>query len=582
MALLVWLSALALSLLSSLVFSVPVPDDDPTTPLVAPPIFGADMDGSIHSLLTTVLNPTLFFDPQQTFELPSAPSPPWAPILTSEDPVLTYYYSIPSIDVSQSAASMSDILTTDTVTNIETVTEPATTATEIVSATPPTIIDTVTVTVPVFPPPSTSIAQASTSTSPAPDAPDATWAAPAQMTDLSAFNVSYFVTGGKDNFGLVTGIPATATATPTTSADPLFPAILPMPTGGSPPSNSEPYMPWDNTSTVFQLRYPKGSVNPAAQPVGGAQFYALPLDLTQAKVATLSYSVFFPVDFDWVNCGKLPGLYGGRQSCSGGDAATDCFSTRLMWRPEGAGELYLYAPKDKQTDALCDDPQSVCDAQYGLSVGRGSFSWLAGGWTTVTQVVRLNTPGHQDGGFALYVNGERKICREDIYYRGPAPNAVSTSASSASPSPSDTTGAGDPLGLGPILSTLLPPLLPGLLNPRAMDGPLLLSVPTPTSAPQSPPVDNIASDQWAIQLAPAQVLVTGPLLGSTTSSTATTTVGVSPTLLPGIDQAAAQGPVGFIGIFFSTFFGGNGPRYATPRDQYTWFKDFALSCILDH
>ncbi|KAJ6500730.1 hypothetical protein C8R45DRAFT_1092803 [Mycena sanguinolenta] len=580
MTLMVWLSALALSLLSSLVFSVPVPDDDFTTLLVAPPIFGADMDGSIDSLLATALDPTLLFGPQQTFELPSSPSPALAPIPTSEDPGLTYYYLIPSIDISQSAASISDVVTTDTVTNTETVTEPPTTTTAIVSAAPSTVTDTVTVIVPAFPPSSTSTTQASTSPSPAPDAPDATWTAPSQMTDLSAFNVSYFVSGGQDNFELVTGIPDTATATTTTtSIDPLFPAVLPMPTGGSSPSDSESnshYTPWDNASTVFQLRYPKGSVNPAAQPVGGAQFYAAPLDLTQAKVATLSYSVFFPADFDWVNCGKLPGLYGGRQSCSGGDAATDCFSTRLMWRPKGAGELYLYAPKDKQTASLCNDPQSDCNAQYGLSVGRGSFFWLAGGWTTVTQVVRLNTPGHQDGGFALYVNGERKICREDIYYRGPAPNAVS---SSASPS---TSAAGDPLGLGPIFSTLLPPLLPGLLNNRAVDGPLLLPMPTPTSDPQPPTADNIVSDQWAIQLAPAQVLVTGPLLGTTTSSTATTTVVVAPTLLPDIDQAAAQGPVGFIGIFFSTFFGGNGARYATPRDQYAWFKDFALSCVLDH
>jgi len=37
-------------------------------------------------------------------------------------------------------------------------------------------------------------------------------------------------------------------------------------------------------------------------------------------------------------------------------------------------------------------------------------------------------------------------------------------------------------------------------------------------------------------------------------------------------------PVGFSGIFFSTFFGGHGPQYATPKDQYTWFKDFAMSC----
>lgn len=30
-------------------------------------------------------------------------------------------------------------------------------------------------------------------------------------------------------------------------------------------------------------------------------------------------------------------------------------------------------------------------------------------------------------------------------------------------------------------------------------------------------------------------------------------------------------------IIISTFFGGHGDKYATPRDQYIWFKDFALA-----
>ncbi|KAF8172083.1 hypothetical protein BJ912DRAFT_994396, partial [Pholiota molesta] len=78
---------------------------------------------------------------------------------------------------------------------------------------------------------------------------------------------------------------------------------------------------------------------------GGADFYAAPLDISDATNVTLQYSVFFPADFDWVLAGKLPGLYGGHTGCSGGNAARTCFSTRLMWRQEGAGELYL----DKQT-----------------------------------------------------------------------------------------------------------------------------------------------------------------------------------------------------------------------------------------
>lgn len=58
--------------------------------------------------------------------------------------------------------------------------------------------------------------------------------------------------------------------------------------------------------------------------------------------ALLSYSVWFPANFSFVQGGKLPGLRGGSDTsgCSGGNQTngTSCFSTRLMWRSGGAGE----------------------------------------------------------------------------------------------------------------------------------------------------------------------------------------------------------------------------------------------------
>ncbi|KAF9480890.1 polysaccharide lyase family 14 protein [Pholiota conissans] len=167
----------------------------------------------------------------------------------------------------------------------------------------------------------------------------------------------------------------------------------------------------------MQLFYPANSIDPAQKPQGGADFYAEPLDISDATNVTLEYSVFFPNDFDWVLAGKLPGMYGGHTGCSGGNAALDCFSTRMMWRQDGEGELYLYAPKDKQTKELCDDPKSSCDEAYGLSIGRGSFKWAAGSWTNIRQTISLNTPGEQDGSFTLDVNGQRKIDRNDVFYR---------------------------------------------------------------------------------------------------------------------------------------------------------------------
>jgi len=202
------------------------------------------------------------------------------------------------------------------------------------------------------------------------------WSAPATFSDLTSFGISSFAYG-QQNLEILDAIPVSASAVNAAAE-----SSLPGPAAGN------------NSSSVLQLFYPESSINPGSEPQGGSDFYATPLDLSDSQNVTLDYSVFFPVDFEWVLAGKLPGIYGGHTGCSGGDNAVTCFSTRLMWREGGAGELYLYAPKDKQTEALCSTPpQSVCDAEYGLSIGRGSFTFPLGTWTHLRQTVWLNTPG---------------------------------------------------------------------------------------------------------------------------------------------------------------------------------------------
>ena len=147
------------------------------------------------------------------------------------------------------------------------------------------------------------------------------WEAPKFFTNLSAFNITHFA-AGRHNLEVVGGI--TLGAEDTVYAD-----------------ESSSWTLWTNASAMLQLFYPKDSINPAGWPQGGSEFYASPLDINQARNVTFEYKVFFPGDFEWVKGGKLPGLYGGRTGCSGGDPALDCFSTRLMWRAGGAGELYL-------------------------------------------------------------------------------------------------------------------------------------------------------------------------------------------------------------------------------------------------
>jgi len=174
---------------------------------------------------------------------------------------------------------------------------------------------------------------------------------------------------------------------------------------------------------AIKAHYPKGSFNPSHEPRGGLSFYApgpSSVDLTTAKEATFGYSVYFPAGFQFNMGGKLPGFYGGDNdevslSCSGGRRDDRCFSARLMWREKGQGEFYTYLPpftnsryaaNKKQCSAV---PNSDCNPTYGASIGRGLFKFATGGWTTVTERVKLNDVGEANGELELFVNGKSKI-----------------------------------------------------------------------------------------------------------------------------------------------------------------------------
>ena len=94
----------------------------------------------------------------------------------------------------------------------------------------------------------------------------------------------------------------------------------------------------NNDSPVLQVTYPSGGVGSLDS---GSQFYSLWNSSSGFQTMLLSYEVAFDADFPFVKGGKLPGLRGGSDpnTCSGGSESNgDCFSTRLMWRTNGAGE----------------------------------------------------------------------------------------------------------------------------------------------------------------------------------------------------------------------------------------------------
>jgi hypothetical protein len=158
----------------------------------------------------------------------------------------------------------------------------------------------------------------------------------------------------------------------------------------------------------------------------GLSFYASgqinDVDIVNANEVLFSYSVFFDNSFSWVKGGKLPGLYGGvdfdgAKSCSGGSKREDCFSARMMWRADGAGEIYDYLPPSADKNYCNIPPMSECNDAYGASIGRGAWTWKRGEWNTVAMRVKLNTAGQKDGEQQIWLNGESVLDVKQLQIR---------------------------------------------------------------------------------------------------------------------------------------------------------------------
>ena len=96
-----------------------------------------------------------------------------------------------------------------------------------------------------------------------------------------------------------------------------------------------------------------------------------------------------------------------------------------MFRTDGAGELYTYLPlTDQNAAAQLAVPGSIENTDYGFSVGRGSYSFPAGEWTTVLQRIQLNDPGEYNGQIRLWVNGESVIELYNVSLRNSSDGVV--------------------------------------------------------------------------------------------------------------------------------------------------------------
>jgi hypothetical protein len=153
---------------------------------------------------------------------------------------------------------------------------------------------------------------------------------------------------------------------------------------------------------LLRAFYPAGSASRGTDGPGGGMQARMPLP-GPADVVDLTYQVRFPEGFDFVKGGKLPGLYGGAGN-AGGDIpdGSDGFSTRYMWRADGAGEVYAYLPSS---------------AEHGTSLGRGCWSFPQGTWTTIRQRVQLNSTGQSDGRISVWQDDRLVLDRGGLQFR---------------------------------------------------------------------------------------------------------------------------------------------------------------------
>lgn len=173
-----------------------------------------------------------------------------------------------------------------------------------------------------------------------------------------------------------------------------------------------------SSGLVLQVTYPQGSYSHGT---GGTQFINLwnSSDGSQFNSMIASYEVAFDTNFDWVKGGKLPGIRGGLNStgCSGGSEAdgVSCFSSRIMWRQNGEGEVYAYIP---ETGGICSQQNVICNSDFGISLSRGSFSFTAGQWSRITMLVQLNNPPSlANGNIQLYFNDALAINQTGLQIR---------------------------------------------------------------------------------------------------------------------------------------------------------------------
>ncbi|MDD5391811.1 MAG: hypothetical protein PHE17_02200 [Thiothrix sp.] len=150
----------------------------------------------------------------------------------------------------------------------------------------------------------------------------------------------------------------------------------------------------------LRVKYPAKGVGPVQS--GGQAL----VRLAPAEEYYLSYRVRFQEGFDFRRGGKLPGLASGDGKYSNGlhPVNGDGWTARMMWLEEGRLIPYIYyvgMPKE---------------SRWGDSWPTNT-SLKPSVWYTLTQRIRLNSPGKSNGIYTIWVNGKQVTHRTDMLWR---------------------------------------------------------------------------------------------------------------------------------------------------------------------
>jgi len=166
---------------------------------------------------------------------------------------------------------------------------------------------------------------------------------------------------------------------------------------------------------VLQVTYTQGGFGSSGS---GTQFYSLWNSTGDPfRTMLLTYEVAFDSTFDWVKGGKLPGFRGGPDNTCDGGSASDgtCFSTRIMWRKSGDGEAYAYILSPNN---LCSSEGVLCNDDFGISFGRGSFRLQPGQWNRISLLVQLNGDPHiANGQIQVFYNDVLAITQQNLQFQ---------------------------------------------------------------------------------------------------------------------------------------------------------------------